>query len=106
MPMTEYEIIISEQAAQDMEDIYDYIYTVISMPQTAMEQFNRIADAIETLSTLPTRIKVMEDFKRPEKQFRQLLVDNFSVIFTITEKTVNIVRVAYSPSNIAYKLNQ
>lgn len=104
--MTEYEIIISEQAAKDMEDIYDYIYTVIGMPQTAMEQFNRIADAIETLSTMPTRIKIMEDCKNPESQFRQLLVDNFSVIFTITAQTVNIIRIAYSPSNIAYKLNQ
>ncbi len=106
MPMTEYEIIISEQAAKDMNDIYDYIYSVIGMPQTAMEQFNRIADAIETLSQLPERIKVMEDAKRPEYQkFRQLLVDNYSIIFTISGQTVNIIRVAYSPSNIAYKLN-
>ena len=103
--MTEYEIIISEQAAKDMNDIYEYIASVIGMPQTAMEQFNRIADAIETLNLMPERIKIMEDAKRPDQQLRQLLVDNYSVIFTIKEQTVNIVRVLYSPSNIAYKLN-
>ena len=103
--MTEYEIIITKQAAKDMNDIYEYIASVIGMPQTAMEQFNRIADAIETLNLMPERIKIMADAKRPDQQLRQLLVDNYSVIFTIKEQTVNIVRVLYSPSNIAYKLN-
>ena len=104
MPMIEYKIIISEQAAQDMSDIYDYISTTIGMPQIAMSQFNRIADAIETLNIFPERIKVMTDTKRPNKHFRQLLVDNYSVIFTISEHTVNISRVAYSPSNITDKI--
>ncbi|MBE6084389.1 MAG: type II toxin-antitoxin system RelE/ParE family toxin [Selenomonas ruminantium] len=103
-PMIEYQVIISEQAAKDISDIYDYIYSVIGMPQIAMNQFNRIADAIDTLRLFPERIKIMTDAKRPEKEFRQLLVDNYSVIFTIHEKTVNISRVAYSPSNIANKL--
>lgn len=102
--MIEYQVIISEQAARDISDIYDYIYSVIGMPQIAMNQFNRIADAIDTLRLFPERIKIMTDAKRPEKEFRQLLVDNYSVIFTIHEKTVNISRVAYSPSNIANKL--
>ena len=105
MSMIEYQIIISEQAAKDMSDIYEYIYTSIGMPQIAMAQFNRIADAIETLHLFPERIKVMTDAKRPNKQFRQLLVDNYSVIYTISEHTVNVSRVAYSPSNIADKLN-
>ena len=103
--MTEYQIIISEQAAKDMSEIYDYIYTTLGMAKIAMAQFNRIADAIETLNIFPERIKVMTDAKRPNKQFRQLLIDNYSVIFTISEHTVNVSRVAYSPSNIADKLN-
>ncbi|MBQ1918352.1 MAG: type II toxin-antitoxin system RelE/ParE family toxin [Schwartzia sp.] len=102
--MIEYEVNLSKQAAKDMTDIYDYIATFIGMPQTAMEQFNRIADAIETLSQFPERIKVIHDAKRPNVQFRQLFVDNFSIIFVISGKTVNILRVAYSPSNIAAKL--
>ena len=102
--MIEYQIIISEQAAKDMADIYAYLSNTIGMPQIAMGQFNRIAEAIETLSLFPERIKVMTDSNRPEKQFRQLLVDNYSVIFTITNQTVNIARVAYSPSNLEDKL--
>lgn len=103
--MTKYEVIISEQAAKDMNDIYEYIHSVIGMPQIAMAQFNRIADAIETLDMFPERIRTIPDAQRPNNQFRQLLVDNYSVIFTITGKTVNISRVAYSPSDIANKLN-
>ena len=79
--MTEYQIIISEQAARDMSDIYEYISNTIGMPQIAMRQFNRIAEAIETLNYFPERVKVMMDSKRPEKQFRQLLVNNYSIIF-------------------------
>lgn len=104
MPMIEYEINMSEQATKDMIEIYDYISTVIGMPQIALDQFNRIAEAIETLSRFPERIKVIQDLKQPSKQFRQLLVDNYSVIFVISGRTVNVVRVAYSPSNIASKL--
>ena len=104
--MTEYEVIISEQAAKDMNDIYEYICFQIGMPQIAMAQFNRIADAIETLSTFPERIKVMHDPQRPESLYRQLLIDNYSVIFTINETSVDISRVAYSPSNIANKLDE
>ena len=102
--MTEYNVIISNQATRDITDIYDYIHSKIGMPQTAMEQINRIADAIDTLSIFPERIKVMHDCKRPEKQFRQLLIDHYAVIFTIKETTVFILRVVYSPSNIAHKL--
>lgn len=102
--MIEYEVKISEQATKDMSEIYDYISASIGMPQIAMEQFNRIAEAIETLSRFPERIKVIEDSKQPTQQFRQLLVDNYSVIFSISGRTVNVVRVAYSPSNIAAKL--
>ena len=42
-----------------MENIYKYIADQLQSPVTAMGQYNRIADAIETLSTFPERVKLM-----------------------------------------------
>lgn len=60
-----YKIHITDEALNDMESIYEYIAEELLAPDTAMGQYNRIADAIETLNQMPERIKVMES--EPEK---------------------------------------
>jgi len=40
-----------------MEEIYNYIAEQLQAPETAMGQYNRIADAIETLDTFPERLR-------------------------------------------------
>ena len=47
--MKHYRILITDDALNDMESIYDYIAEELLVPDTAMGQYNRIADAIETL---------------------------------------------------------
>ena len=39
---------ITQTALADMEEIYDYIAKVLLAPESAMGQYNRIADAILT----------------------------------------------------------
>ena len=102
--MTEYTIVLSDQASKDMSDIYEYIKNTYNAPQTAIGQFNRIATAINTLSTFPERIKLMNNPYGNSKKIRQLLIDNYSIIFTIQLQKVFVVRVLYSSSNIDSKL--
>lgn len=63
--MTHYKTHITDEALNDMESIYEYIAEELLAPDTAMGQYNRIADTIETLDQMPERIKLMES--EPEK---------------------------------------
>lgn len=81
--MDEYNVILSKEAANDMSAIYDYILEISGTQQIAMAQFNRIADAINTLNTMPKRISIMDNPYCKANQLRQLLVDNYSVIRSI-----------------------
>ena len=46
--MKKYVVEIPDEALADMEQIYDYIASVLQVPENAMRQYNRIADAIVT----------------------------------------------------------
>lgn len=63
--MIRYKVDITDEALQDMEDIYNHIAIELMSPENAMGQYNRIADEILTLDVFPERCKIMEsDQKR------------------------------------------
>ncbi len=102
--MEHYTINITDEALEDMEEIYNYIAYVLRSPETAQKQYDRIADAIFKLEELPERIKVLESACMQDKGLRRLLVDNYSVLYSIDENCVNITNVLYSASDIAHRL--
>ena len=99
--MKRYKVQITNRALSDMEEIYNYIADQLQAPETAMEQYNRIADAIETLEVFPERIKLMETEEGRVLELRQMPVDNFFVFFHVREERVIITSVLYSASDIA-----
>ena len=70
----------------------------------AANQYDRIADAILTLDIMPDRIRIIDSEPARSKGLRPLLVDNYTVLFTIETDTVYIARVLYSSSDISAKL--
>ncbi|MEL7564924.1 MAG: type II toxin-antitoxin system RelE/ParE family toxin [Dehalobacterium sp.] len=102
--MKQYKIQITDMALSDMEEIYNYIAEKLPAPEAAMEQYNRIADAIEALDTFPERVKLMETEEERVLGLRQMPVDNFSVFFHIREERVIVTNVLYSASDIAKRL--
>ena len=102
--MKQYRIQITDGALSDMEEIYKYIAEQLRAPEAAMGQYNRIADAIETLDIFPERVKLMETEEERELELRQITVDSFSVFFHIRDERVIITSVLYSASDIAKRL--
>lgn len=102
--MKQYKIQITDKALSDMAEIYDYIAEQLHAPEVAMGQYNRIADAIETLDTFPERVKLMETEEERALGIRQMPVDNFAVFFHIRKERVIITNVLYSASDIAKRL--
>ena len=102
--MKHYTVEITNEALADMEQLYNHIAYVLQAPENAMDQYNRIADAILTLDTMAERIRIMESEPERSKEMRRLLVDNYSVFFVIQGDKVIVKDVLYSASDIESRL--
>ena len=63
--MKQYTVEITNEALADMDQLYNHIAYVLHAPENAMDQYNRIADAILTLDTMAGRIRIMQS--EPER---------------------------------------
>lgn len=104
--MKQYTVEITNEALADMEQIYNHIAYALQAPENAMDQYNRIADAILTLDTLAERIHIMESVQERRREIRRLLVDNYSVFYVIQEDKVIVMNVLYSASDIERRLRE
>ena len=103
--MKQYDVKISHAALSDMGQIYSYIADRLLEPDTAMGQYNRIAEAIQSLNILPERCALVES--EPERtQGLQMLVDNYSVFYIVGGDTVSVARVLYSASDLVRRLRR
>lgn len=104
--MNEYNVRITSRALADMEAIYDYIANELLVPETALKQYNRIADAIESLAISPKRCKLFDSQPEQDMGFRQRIVDHYTAIFVVDDasNTVTVLRVLYSASDIGTRL--
>ena len=101
-----YNIEITDKAYEDMDSIYTYISETLLEPVIAANKYDKIADAIMTLDSMPDRIKIIDSEPACTKGLRPLIVDNYTVLFTIESDTVFIIRVLYSSSDISARLSE
>ena len=101
--MKQYDVKISRAALSDMEQIYSYIADRLLEPDTAMGQYNRLAEAIQSLNILP---ELVESEPERTQGLRQMLVDNYSVFYIVGEDTVSVARVLYSASDLVRRLRR
>ena len=104
--MKHYDVMISDKANTDIESIYDYIYETLHEPIAALNQYNRITEAILSSEVIPERIRIMTSEPEYSRGIRLLLIDNYAVFFVVKAETVHIVRVLYSASNIQKRLSE
>lgn len=102
--MKKYRVKITGRALRDMEAIYDYIACRLASPTTAMRQYNRIAEGIQSLAVFPERYPLFGSSVDVEREMRQILVDRYSAVYTIRGDEVVVLRVLYSASDLASRL--
>lgn len=102
--MRKYKVEITREALHDMEDIYNYIAIDLLSPENAMGQYNRIAGEILTLDTFPERFRIMESEPEKRMELRRMLVDNYSVFYTIRDDKVIVTDVLYTASDVEARL--
>lgn len=102
--MKRYEVKITDKALADMDAIYGYIAEGLQAPDAALEQYERIAEGICLLDLLPERCKLFSSQPERGMGLRQLLVDNYSVIYATEAGAVTVLRVLYSASDVITRL--
>lgn len=100
--MDKYSVILYPRAFRDIDDIYAYIALEKMSPENAKGQTDRIWDAIKSLEQLPESHQDRLVGQFAVKGYKQLIVDNYIVIFKIDKEQnrVYIVTVQYQGRNI------
>jgi hypothetical protein len=89
--MKKYNVLIADKALRDMEAIYQHIALELLSPETAIRQYNRIADFILSLETMPDLLgyvhvpKYAEIDNQPERLFQISLGTDCGVIHSQLE---------------------
>ena len=99
-----YNVEITDEALSDMDEIYYYIAVQLQAPENALGQYNRIAENILLLNTMPERYPIIESEPEKARGVRFMPVDNYSVFYVINNDRVIITNVVYSASDIRTRL--
>ena len=97
-----WDIVYTEQARQDLRDIYEYIALELLAPENAARQTQRIMKTIRSLEEMPMRHQLYGEEPWHSQGIRFLPVDNY-LIFYLPEETKNtgdIVRIMYGGRDV------
>ena len=95
---------ITNKALAYMDAIYTYIADELLNSDAAIGQYNRIANAIESLKVFPERRKIFSSQPERDLGMHQIFADNYTAIYVIREDDVVVLRVLYSASDINARL--
>ena len=100
--MEEYSVSYSENAVNDLRDIYAYIAFELKEPVIAEGQTNRIRDKVRSLGLFPKKNRLVDIESMRTLGMRQVSVDNFVVFYTTddTNKSISVTRILYGTRNI------
>jgi len=92
----------SAEAYTDIAGIHQYISDVLFAPDAAEKQFNRIMDAIDSLTRLPLRYRLYDKEPWRSRGLRVMPVDRYLIFYLPDEvrQIVYIVRIMYAGRNI------
>jgi len=99
---------ISKDAEQGLEEIESYIADTLLEPTTAEKQLHRIRDAIRKLDQFPLRYRVYEQEPWRTMGLRVLPVDNYVALYLPDEAkaTVTIIHIMYGGHDIVHQLTE
>lgn len=100
--MDKYKVKVTPGTIRELDQIYEYIANEKLAPENAEGQADRIKKSILSLDTFPQSHQERNEGRYAGKGYRQLLIDNYIVIFRIDEpcKTVYVVTIQYQGRNI------
>lgn len=97
-----YQIIYSPEALEDIRKIYSYIAYELRVPDTALNQVNRIRKEIRSLDLMPMRYSVVDWEPWKSMQMHKVPVDHYVIYYIVDIGlcTVTVIRIVYGGQNI------
>jgi toxin ParE1/3/4 len=81
-----FKVNITDTAAADLYQIYDYIEKVLLAPQAAENLYNDIIEMIKSLSEMPERYREYDSERFAGKNLRFVNVKNYDILYTVNNK--------------------
>ena len=90
-----YKVILSQEAINDIQNIYDYIAFEKQSVINAEAQLSRLQKEITQLDTLPNAFRLYPKEPWHSRGLRYFPIDNYLIFYTVDEnnQTVNVLRV-------------
>ncbi|OAT79500.1 type II toxin-antitoxin system RelE/ParE family toxin [Desulfotomaculum copahuensis] len=106
--MSAWKVVYTEQAENDLREIYEYIAFSLLEPVIAKKQTKRIIEAAAKLNEMPFRCRLYEKEPWRSKGLRVLPVDNYLVFYLPVEDRVSIaiIRIMYGGRNVEKQLSK
>ena len=99
--MDKYHVKLLSQALQQLDEIYEYITNELKAQIDAENLIDKLEEAIFSLEIMPYRFPKRRAGVFANKNYRQIFVKNFCIVYRVDEvkKEVIVVAVRYSRSN-------
>lgn len=100
--MSEYEVIITPEAEDDLDRLGAYIAFELKAPETAYNYIRDIRSELSTLNEMPKRFRIVDDEPWHSRGLRRMNARNFAAFFILLEQesTVFIQNVIYQKRNL------
>lgn len=89
--MDKYEVLLTNKAIQDIDNVYNYIANHLSSSSNALNTVGKIEDAILHLENLPTRGALRKIGSFADKNYRQIFVGNYIIVYKVEEETKRVI---------------
>ena len=98
----QYSVTYSNEALEDLREIYTYIAEELLVPEIAKDQIHRILRGVRALNTMPSRFKRVDWEPLQPMGIHQMPVNNYVVFYLVNEQShcVMISRIYYGGRNI------
>lgn len=99
---------ITDQADNDIRNIYKYIAYELQSPKNASDQLDRIEKCIMSLDYMPERYRFYDREPWKSRRLHIVPVDNYCVLYIVDngDMTVSIMRVMYGGRDIDVQLDK
>ena len=101
MDFKKYEVVLTERAKEELNEVYDYIANSLLAENSADKLYKKIMNDVLRLEDFPESCSIIERYKDSRYQYRKLIINNYIAVYRVDKenKKVYIVRIVYGGRN-------
>lgn len=99
--MGPFQIVITEPAEKDLNNIANYIAINLQNPSSARQLMHKFSEAISNLGKISRQYSLVRDKRLASSSMRYLFVNNYIVFYIVSDTlySVTIIRILYNKRN-------